>query len=664
MLQNHTSNRKTGFLFLALILAGSITQAQVEKRVQPKWWFGLSGAANFNTFRGTTQKVTDYLSVPTAFHKGSGVKPYGSLLVEYRPKKVWGGMLNIAYDNRGGKFDQVLAPCNCPADLSTNLSYVAIEPSIRIAPFSNAFYIFAGPTIGINISRSFTYTQLNQTDVRDEWSDLHKTVFAAQAGLGFDIPVSKRSAETQMTISPFASFQTDLFQQPREVESWAIHTVRAGIALKFGTGKKALAATPAPIIITNNVPGPTTTIVAEKEIQFSVRAPKIIPMGRQVKETFPLRNSVFFDMGSSEIPNRYVLLTPAQGASFKEEQLQLSQPDNLNTGRSSRQMAVYHNIINITGDRLRANPQSSITLVGASDKNPEDGKLMAENVKRYLITVYGIDAARITTEGRDKPVIPSEQPGGTKELVLLREGDRRVDIMSTSPELLLQVGGSSSDYFRPVQFNSMQQDPLDSHVIFTVDGGADLLTSWNVDIKDDQGRVQNFGPYYGDQASVSGKMILGSNTQGNYTIVMKGQTKTGRSIEKSSSVSLLKMDDIKQEGLRYSILFDFDKFKTIASYEKFLMEVVAPLIPENGTVIIHGHTDIIGEDAYNMKLSQERALGAQKILERALANAGKKGITFQTFGFGEDVNMSPFDNNLVEERFYNRTVIIDIVPNK
>ena len=58
---------------------------------------------------------------------------------------------------------------------------------------------------------------------------------------------------------------------------------------------------------------------------------------------------------------------------------------------------------------------------------------MADNIKSYLVKTYGIDGARITTEGRDKPMIPSEHPGGTKELDLLRQGDRRVDITSNSP---------------------------------------------------------------------------------------------------------------------------------------------------------------------------------------------------------------------------------------
>ena len=664
MLQYQTPKSKFSFLFLLLMMAGSAIQAQQQKRVQPVWWFGESGAANFNTFRGTTQKLTSYLSVPTAFHKGNGVKPYGSLLIEYRPKKVWGGMLNIAYDNRGGKFDEVIAPCNCPANLTTNLSYLSIEPSIRVAPFSNAFYVFAGPTIGINISKSFTYTQLKQNDVRDEWSDIRKTMVAAQVGLGIDIPVSKPSSETQMTISPFVSFQTDLLQAPRAVESWAVYTVRAGIALKFGTGKRAAAAKAETITIVTPAPAPVTVIVTQKEVQFSVRAPKIVPANRRVKETFPLRNSVFFDMGSTDIPSRYVTLTTTQAASFKEEQLQESQPNNLNVGRSQRQLAVYHNILNITGDRLRSNPQSAITLIGAAEKNPVEGKLLADNIKQYLVTDFGIDPSRINTEGREKPLIPSEQPGATKEISLLREGDRRVDIYSTSPELLLQVGGANSEFLRPVQITDMQENPLDSHVIFTTEGATELLNSWSVDVIDEKMNVQHYGPYYSDQASVSGKTILGSNTQGNYKIVMTGENKTGGSIKKESFVSLMKMDDVKQEGMRYSILFDFDKSKSIAAYEKFLTEVVAPLVPENGTVIIHGHTDIIGEEAYNMKLSQERARDAQKILERAFANSGKKGIKVEAYGFGEDLAMAPFDNNFPEERFYNRAVIIDIIPNK
>ena len=651
MLYNRSSLKLA--LILPVLVFAQAANAQTEKRVQPTWWFGESVAANFNNYRGTTQKLTNSFSTPTAFHAGDAVKPYASLLTEYRPNKVWGGMLNIAFDNRGGEFETVTAPCNCPADLKTNLSYIAIEPSIRVAPFSSAFYLFAGPTIAVNISRSFVYTQDKQVDRRGDWSDLRKTLISAQAGAGIDIPISAKSAATQMTLSPFASFQTDLGQTPRTVESWSMYTVRAGVAMKFGTSHKAVAK--------KGTDEPQTAI-PQKDVQFSVRAPKAVPLNRQVKETFPLRNSVFFNMGETEIPARYVQLSPSQAAGFKEEQLQQGQPANLSQGRSARQLAVYHNILNILGDRLRSNPQSTIKLTGASDKNPTEGQLLAEKVKQYLVTSFGIDASRIATEGRDKPEIPSEQPGATKEMALLKEGDRRVDIVSTSPEMLLQVGGVASPFLKPVQITALQEDPLDSHVIFNNAGAKDILNSWGVAVTDDRGQVQNFGPYTTDQASIPGKTILGNNPQGNYKIVMTGATKTGTTITRESTVSLVKANEVNQKGLRYSILFDFDKSKSIESYQKFLQEVVAPLVSSNSTVIIHGHTDIIGDENYNRNLSNERATGTQQILQSALNAAGTKNVQFETYGFGEDTSMSPFENSLPEERFYNRTVIIDIVP--
>jgi outer membrane protein OmpA-like peptidoglycan-associated protein len=61
-----------------------------------------------------------------------------------------------------------------------------------------------------------------------------------------------------------------------------------------------------------------------------------------------------------------------------------------------------------------------------------------------------------------------------------------------------------------------------------------------------------------------------------------------------------------------------------------------------------------------MKLSQARANDVRNILESALAKSGRKDVKFDVSGFGEDPSHSPFNNKFPEERFYNRTVIIDI----
>jgi outer membrane protein OmpA-like peptidoglycan-associated protein len=184
-----------------------------------------------------------------------------------------------------------------------------------------------------------------------------------------------------------------------------------------------------------------------------------------------------------------------------------------------------------------------------------------------------------------------------------------------------------------------------------------------LEITDEQGKVRRFGPSTRDHESISGNAILGDHSQGDYKVVMLGETKGGKFVRKESSIHLVRRDEPKKDVVRFSVLFDFDQSKTIASYEKFLTDVVTPLIPDSGLVVIHGHTDIIGDEEYNDNLSNERAQDAQNIIERAISNSGKRGITFETFGFGENPQYAPFDNYFPEGRFYNRAVIVDIVPN-
>lgn len=632
-------------LIMMIVFAQTKAEAQTS---QPTWWFGLSGAANFNSYTGTTQRMNNSLFVPAAFHEGDGIKPFGSFLMEFRPGPVWGAMLNIGYDGRGGKFDGVIAPCDCPATLKTNLSYLTVEPNLRLGSATSNFYFFAGPRVAFNLGKEFSYTQEKQPNTDGDFSAIRKTILSGQVGIGYDFQLSPATSVNKAVLSPFVSYHPYFGQDTRTIESWSVSTLRAGVALKFGKGKAAAIIEEA-----------AQVVVPVREVTFTVRAPKYVPMKRQVSEILPLRNYVFFDEGSSQIPNRYVMLSKDQASSFREEQLQRAQTENM-SGRSARQMNVYHNILNITGDRMRSNPGTSISLSGASLKGPTEGKEFAEAIKYYLVDKFGIDAYRITTDGRTKPLIPSEQPGGNKELVLLREGDRRVDMVSSSPELMLEVGGG---IMKPITIDAVQVDPMDSHVVFQVGGAQEVFKTWSLDISNDQGNMQHLGPFTRDVVSLPGKDILGDRAEGNYKVVMIGETKNGLQIRKESNVRLERQTETLEKGYRYSILFDFDKSRTIDSYEKFLVETVVPLISNNSRVIIHGHTDIIGSEEYNRTLSESRAMQTQNIIERALNAAGKRNVTYQTIGYGEDINESPFDNNLPEERFYNRTVIIDIVPN-
>jgi len=673
---NKKESRKTHFEFLNSLFLKSLMmsallwavlhaslQAQDVTYTRPSWRFGIAGAANVNFYRGSTQQLNADFTAPVAFNHGNGLGLFLAPVLEYHaPNSPLGFMLQVGYDGRQSKFNKEITLCNCPADLSTNLSYITVEPSLRLAPFNSDFYLFGGPRVAFNFENSFTYKlgknpdfpeQLATPDVNGELSNTRKTLLSMQIGAGYDIQLSSQNHQTQAILSPFISFQPYFGQSPRSIETWNISTLRVGAALKFGYG--SLVTEPANAMV---------PVIADPDVRFYVNSPKNAAVERRVSETFPLRNYVFFDLGSTDIPDRYVLLNRNQVKDFKEDQLEVFAPKKL-SGRSSRQMTVYYNVLNIIGDRLGKNPASSITLVGSSEKGSEDGKMMAESIKQYLGNVFGIDGSRISVEGRNKPVLPSEQPNSGSDLTLLREGDRRVSIESNSPALLMEFQSGPNAQLRPVEIAVSQEAPMDSYVSFNAEGAQKAFSSWSLEIRDDKNKLQTFGPYTRDQVNIPGKTIMGTRPQGDYKVTMVGQTKSGMTVRKDANVDMVLWTPGKnEEGMRFSVIYEFDESKAISIYEKYLTEIVIPKIPMGGTVMIHGHTDITGDEVYNQKLSLARANDVRGILAAGLAKAGRSDVKFEVQGSGEDQVLSPFENNYPEERFYNRTVIIDIIPRK
>lgn len=647
------------FILTTLVCFATLTsvQAQEVQYSNPSWWFGAAAGANFNFYRGSTQVLNESFTPPTAFHDGFGAGLYLAPLLEYhRPDSYLGFMFQAGYDSRRGKFDQVTTPCDCPADLSTKLSYLTIEPSVRLAPFKSNFYLYGGPRLAFNLNKSFVYeqginpnfpSQTPNPDVKGDFSEVEKTIFSMQIGMGYDIPLSSVNRKTKFVLSPFVTFQPYFGQNPRSVETWNLTTVRAGVALKFGRGKEIVA-----------------DKIVDGEVQFSVNQPENVLVESRVREVFPLRNYIFFNVGSTEIPSRYVLLNKDQVKDFKEDQVQFSSSKNTTGARSERQMVVYYNVINILGDRMQKNPSSTIKLVGSSEKGPDDGRAMAQSVKDYLTSFFSINSSRITVEGRTKPVIASEQPGGKLELDLLREGDRRVTIESNSPELLMEFQSGDAP-LRPIEIYTTQQNANPDDITFNVAGSKEVFSTWFLELKDENGKVKKFGPYTDNKSIISRKLILQNQKQGNFNVKMIGTNLSGSTTTKEASVYILPYvaPQIK-ESIRFSVIYEFNESKSIAIYEKYLTEIVTPKIPIGGTVIIKGYTDIIGEDNYNQKLSLARANDVKSIIEKSLAKSGRNDVKFEIHGYGEDVNQSLFENKYPEERFYNRTVVIDLIPNK
>jgi outer membrane protein OmpA-like peptidoglycan-associated protein len=218
---------------------------------------------------------------------------------------------------------------------------------------------------------------------------------------------------------------------------------------------------------------------------------------------------------------------------------------------------------------------------------------------------------------------------------------------------------------RPVEIVAMQTAPLESYVFFTAQGASLAYTSWSLEIKDSKGTVQQYGPYTRERVTIPGKTILGTQPEGNYTVTMVGQVKGGTIVRKDTTVNMVLWTPAKtDEVMRFSIIYEFDESKATSIYEKYLTDIVIPKISAGGRVVLHGYTDIIGDEEHNQTLSLARANDVRNILTDGLAKTGKSGVNFEVYGFGEDQGLSPFENKYPEERFYNRTVIIDIMPVK
>src|SRR5687767_10105757 len=100
-------------IFTMIILTGipASLQAQEAQFTKPSWWFGGAAGANFNFYRGSTQKLNSDLTAPVPFHNGNGVGLYLAPLIEfYRPDSRWGIMLQAGYDSRKGSFKEVFSP--------------------------------------------------------------------------------------------------------------------------------------------------------------------------------------------------------------------------------------------------------------------------------------------------------------------------------------------------------------------------------------------------------------------------------------------------------------------------------------------------------------------------------------------------------------------------
>jgi outer membrane protein OmpA-like peptidoglycan-associated protein len=117
-----------------------------------------------------------------------------------------------------------------------------------------------------------------------------------------------------------------------------------------------------------------------------------------------------------------------------------------------------------------------------------------------------------------------------------------------------------------------------------------------------------------------------------------------------------------QLTLSADILFDFDQWEIKKKAEAVLHQVSKGIIESNKRlIIIEGHTDSKGSEAYNFELSGKRA---NAVKDWFVSKARLTDIRFQTKGYGESrpiaPNTNPDGSDCADSRAKNRRVEIRI----
>ena len=126
---------------------------------------------------------------------------------------------------------------------------------------------------------------------------------------------------------------------------------------------------------------------------------------------------------------------------------------------------------------------------------------------------------------------------------------------------------------------------------------------------------------------------------------------TGVGVQKdkaTGAISLIMPGNITFPTAQSSIKPDF--FATLNSVAKTLKEF------NKTTITVSGHTDNVGRDDYNMKLSQDRA----NAVTQYLVSQGVPASRINSVGFGKTKPIA--DNSTEVGRAQNRRVTIDINP--
>lgn len=375
-----------------------------------------------------------------------------------------------------------------------------------------------------------------------------------------------------------------------------------------------------------------------------------------VKELYPLLTYVFFDSGSATIPDRYILFdNPAQTEGFTD------------TTIPGGTLEKYYHVLNIVGYRMKMNPSTKIEIVGNNSDQSAIGETKDVSGQRgqvvydYLTKIWQIDASRMKLlPPRNMPEAPSNRndPLGIVE-------NRRAEIRSNDWEVM-----------KPIVNRDFRRYPQPETMTFQMKNGIndELVARRAIEVKrngepwyvmTDVGRTDVSSPEYNWGRGGNADSI--PNNENPYTaqlVVYSQDGKECRSEEIQIPVQIVTNEEKRTRGLvdktidKYSlVLFKFNSPEAGPLNERILREFIYNDIRPGARIEVIGHTDVVGLEEVNKKLSEARS---NTVLNGIRRNV-KANLMASLTGKGVGEEDALYTNLLPEGRFYNRTVQVIIV---
>lgn len=367
-------------------------------------------------------------------------------------------------------------------------------------------------------------------------------------------------------------------------------------------------------------------------------------------DSAPLLNYLFFDTSKSEISSRYVQLkSQADTEKFSEKAL-------------ASGMEKHRHLLNIIGHRMRKHPDATITLVGCNSNTGEEksrkdlSRSRAESVRAYLRYVWGISADRMAIEARNLPEAPS-----TNRIVEGQAENQRVEIRSEHASILDTV---KSEYVEKI--SGVKQLTIKPKV--TAEAG---VQDWKMTLKcGDQiiGTFQGTGdlePAYmlPLEKKHLDKMVQAGAVTASLRVTDKESKKLVIDDVNRIPVKFIKRQEQMAQKQGYKvrekyalILFDYDSAAIKDRNKTIVDRIISRMkkVPQANIDIV-GHTDNIGKEDYNIKLSEKRALAVkEQFLQIPEAPTSTENMNLSGIG----PNNPLYDNSAPEGRALNRTVTI------